>query len=436
MPMRRVLKVVAGLLLAAGAADAQTTGIPARLTLDDALRLAVERNPAIAAARNAVEAAEAQRVEAGLRPNPAVSLESEGYPLFDSRPSFVNNQELTLRLDQEVETSGRRRLRLEGAQSGVAAADAQQRDRLRRLQLDVRRAYFQAALARADSEVAQTSLTEIDQVITLNRARLQEGEISGAELRRLQVERLRFVDDVFAAQLALRNARSALLALLNAPDLAQPVDVVEPLEPPAGPITVGGVVIDTQPASQLNAEAFREGALANRPDLTAIRQEQARADTETRLQRALRTPNVTVGGGYRRDFGANGIVFGVTVPLPISNRNQGGIARAEAERRRVANEAIAAETTVRLEVQQAVNAVQVNRERVDYIRREYLENARQSRDIVLASYRLGAGDLIDYLDAQRAYRDTQRTYNRALFDERISLFELAAATGTAPLGSE
>ena len=77
----------------------------------------------------------------------------------------------------------------------------------------------------------------------------------------------------------------------------------------------------------------------------------------------------------------------------------------------------------------ALNAVATNRARVDYIEREYLSNAQESRDIVLASYRLGVANLIDFLDAQRAFRDTQRIYNRALFDQRVSLFELAAAVG-------
>jgi cobalt-zinc-cadmium efflux system outer membrane protein len=400
------------------------------LTLDEALRVASERNPSLAAARNAVEIAEAQRVDARLRPNPAVSFESEGYPLFEpSRPSFTNNQELSLRFDQEIETSGRRRLRIEGAQSAVAVAESQRHDRLRQLELDVRRAYFQTVLAQADRDVAQTAMGEIDQVIALNRARLQEGEIAGAELRRLQVERLRFADDVFAAELTLRNARSALLALLNVSDLGQSFDVVEPLEPPAGSLRVGTMILGTDPSTRIDGTGLLEQAMSSRADLTAARQEQQRADTETRLQRALRTPNVTVGGGYKRDFGTNAIVFGVTVPLPLANRNQGGVARAEAERRRAANQLAAAMTGVRLDVQQAVNALEITRQRVDYIRRESLTNARQSRDIVLTSYQLGEADLIDFLDAQRAFRDTQRTYNRALYEERLSLFQLAAAVG-------
>ena len=138
---------------------------------------------------------------------------------------------------------------------------------------------------------------------------------------------------------------------------------------------------------------------------------------------------MTVGGGYKRDFGSNAVMFGVTLPLPLVNRNQGAIARAEAEARLAGNQLDITTAAVRLDVQRAINALDINRQRVDYIRRDYLTNAREARDIVLASYRLGAADLIDFLDAQRAFRETQRTFNRALYDERVSLFELGAAVG-------
>ena len=409
-------------------ARGQDLVVPARMTLEEALRLANERNPNLAAARNTVEIAEAQRIDARLRPNPAVTFESASYPLFESpRPSFGNNQELTFRFDQEIELAGRRGLRTQAAETGVSAAEAAFQDQKRRLDFEVRRGYFGVVLAKADLEVARAALDEIDKVISLNRARYEQGEISGGEVRRIQVERLKFVDDQFAAELALRNARSALLALFNAPNLGVEFDVVETLN--VTDTTGAGAPVAPQQA--LDATALRTQALTLRPDLLAAQQEVQRADTETRLQRALRTPNITVGGGYRRDFGTNAVVFGVTVPLPLSSRNQGVVARAEAERRQAANLVTATATGVLLEVQQAVNAVDVSRARVEYIEREYLTPSRESRDIVLAAYRLGTADLIDFLDAQRAFRDTLRTYNRALYDQRLGLFQLAAATGAA-----
>ncbi len=68
------------------------------------------------------------------------------------------------------------------------------------------------------------------------------------------------------------------------------------------------------------------------------------------------------------------------------------------------------------------------------IERDYLQKAREARDAVLAAYRTGEGDLLDYLDAQRAYSDVQRIYNRALFDHRLSLLQLDAAVGAGAKG--
>ena len=436
--LKRIAVLSCAVLLGARPSFGQEPAVPDKLSLSQALAIALERNPTLAAVRSEIDIAAADRLNASRRPNPALTFDSEGYPLLQSagRPAFFNNQELTVRVDQEIELAGRRGLRTATAQAAVETAEARVENARRLLTLDVQRAYFQAVLATADRGVARASLEEIDRALGLNRARFERGEIAGGELRRLQVERLRFVDDVFAAELALRNARSALLALMNATGLGQAFEVTEPLAVASttAPPTAPGVVAAVLPgAIGGQASALMADAIARRPDVIAAQRDVARADTETRLQRALRTPNVTVGGGYRRDFGTNAVVFGATVPLPLFNRNQGGVARAEAERQQAESRVRATELTVRLDVQQAANAVDVNRERVQYIEREYLTTARESRDIIQASYRLGAADLIDFLDAQRAFRDTVRTYNRALYEQRISIFELAAATARPPV---
>ena len=414
------------LCLCVGAtASAQT--VPKELTLAEALRLAAERNPTLAAARNLVEAAEADRRTARQRPNPAFTFESQGQPLFNPSPLY-DDHEYVFRVDQELELGGRRRLRTRVAEQGIDAAKARQLDALRRLEFEVKRAYFQVVLARADQAVSAAALGEIDKVISLNRARVNAGEISGAELRRVQVERLRFQDDVFAAELAVRNARAALLALLNMPDLRQPFEPLDSLVASGGEVNGLLTAIRQVTGSTASLTALPRG------DIQAARLEERQAETSTRLQRALRSPMPTIGGGYKHDSGINTMAFGITVPLPFFSRNQGQIARAEAERRAAENRATTVERQAALEIQQAVNAVEINRERVGYIEREYLSNAREARDVVLASYRLGAADLIDLLDAQRAFRDTSRTYNRALYEQRLSLIELSAAIGTSPGG--
>ena len=210
--LKRIALLYGVVWLGTGTSFGQELVVPDKLTLPDAVRIAVERNPALAAVRSDLDIAEAVRLDASRRLNPAMTFESEGYPL-GQRPSFFDNQDLALRFDQEIELAGRRALRTSAADASIDAARARIDDAHRLLSLDVQRAYFQAVLAAADRDVSQASLEEIDRAIDLNRSRFEEGEISGGDLRRLRVERLRFVDDVFAAELALRNARSALLAL-------------------------------------------------------------------------------------------------------------------------------------------------------------------------------------------------------------------------------
>lgn len=423
----RTLVLALGIAAGLGATVwAQQSPIPSRLTLSDALVISRQHNPRLIELRALADAAEADRITAARRPNPAFTFEGEGYPLFSAgRPSFVNGQELTFRLDQELEISGRRGLRTSRA---VAAADVARLEidaGVRTVELSVKRTYLAAVLAQEDRAVARTSLEEIDRIIALNEARLKLGDVSGAELRRVKVERLRFVDDVFSAELALKNAQSALLALLGAPVLDQPVELTEDLSSPVA----SALALPPTPGGPEALHVLIVESLGRRPDVGAARRDVSRAETETRLQQALRSPNPTVGAGYRRNLGVNAVVFGVTVPLPIFNQNQGGVGRAAAEHRAALARVSAAETVARLDIQQATNAVQTNTARVEYIEREHLKNAREARDLTLESYRLGAAALLDFLDAQRAFRETQRIYNRALFDRRISQFELSAALG-------
>ncbi len=420
--MRSVRIALIGAVLG-GAVYAQAPDFPASLSLEQALRIAEARNPQIVIAQQAVTGAEADVIAAGKRPNPAFAVGAEGIPLAQQdRPAFFDNQELTFAVQQELETGGRRRLRTEQAQHSVEASRASAEDALRQLRFEVRRAYMTVVLARADEEVARTTLEEIDKVLAVNRARYEQGELSGVELRRLQVERFRFADDAFAAELASRNAKSALLALLNVRPLDRSFDTTDGFSPP--PTAPVAPALDA-------AETAIAAALAARPDVEAARRDPARARAGLQLQRALATPSVVIGGGLKRDFGTNGLVLSVGVPLPLFNRNEGAVARAGAEERQANARFAAAETAVALEVQEAVNAVDVNRRRAIYAEGEYLKNALEARDIVLASYKSGAATLIDYLDAQRSLREALRVRNRARFDYQISLFEYEAAVGAS-----
>jgi cobalt-zinc-cadmium efflux system outer membrane protein len=414
-----------------GTLYAQGSDFPASLSLEEALRIARARNPQLSAAQQEAIGSEADVIAAGKRPNPVFALTAEGIPFSQfSRQPFLDSQDLSVSVEMELEPGGRRRFRTEQAQHGAEASHARVQDALRRLRFEVCRAYAQVVLAKADDDVARATLGEIDQVLALNRIRYEQGDLSGMELRRLEVERFRFADEAFAAELALRNARSTLLAWMNVTPLDRPFELTDDLlSAPVGAVAA---------APGETTEAAVNRALANRPDLAATLREQDGAIAGIHLQRALRTPLFSVGAGLNRDFGANGLVVSFGVPLPLFNRNEGGVARAGAEERQAAARVAAARTSVALDVQQASNAVDVSRRRLAYVEDEYLKSAREARDIVLASYRSGAAALMDYLDGQRALREALRTQNRARFDYQISLFQYEAAIGSSatPTGKE
>jgi outer membrane protein, heavy metal efflux system len=410
------------IILSASRLHAEDFAIPPRLGLEEAIRLTIARNPALAAAKNEIQALEGDAMAANKRLNPAISLDMEDYPIRANPGPFFSNQAIALRFDYEIERGGRRQLRTETAQQAIEAQKLAYQDRVRRIELDVKRVFSRIVLAKSNLEVSGLILEQAERMIELNRIRYKQGDISALDLSRIEVERLRFQDDVFQTDLMLRNAKSSLLALLHAPDLSVDVDVV-------GTLPVDSSIIEPGLPPRAPLNELRRIALEKRPDMLSALREKNRADTETKLQRAIRSSNITVGGGYKRNLSDNSYVLGITVPLKIFDRNEGGILRADAEKRRAVNLDAVIQKEIELEVQQAYNAMKINGQRVDYIRTQHLKKAEDASSVTLASYNLGGATLIDYLDAQRAYRDALRIFNQAQFDERISLYELASAIG-------
>lgn len=380
------------------------------LSLADALQIAGRQNPGLLTEMTARQIARGDAATAALLPNPGLLLRSEGF----RGGSFVDRQELFFEVSQEIQTAGKRSQRkaVAAANLGVTEADIDNTARL--LRFAVKQAYFQIVLAKADLAVARELLADFDRTIRSKEEQFRLGEISGAELRRVQVERFRVFDDVVAAELNLKQARATLLTLLGFPDSTFEFDVTEELAKgePAGSLP------------PLHIEAMQ-----TRPDLKAQRQRVVRAREQTGLEQARRFPDLFPFVGYKRNFSEDSVVFGVTTPLPLFNRNQGGIVRAQAEQERESLQLRRLETQARLEVDQAFNKFESERRRLEGLETEYLPKARESREIAEAAHKLGAIDLTAFLDAQRTFREVQRLYNRSLYELSIARFQVEAAVG-------
>lgn len=407
-----------GLLLATLVVQPSLPGqqnLAGRLTLPDALHYAREHSPLLLAAREDIQAAKGNEVTAGLRPNPSFNLNSESYPLWESRPgSFFNNQELVMTVEQPIETARKRYWRERVASALRESVESQAEDAQRLVMLQVQQTYSQVLLAQADLDSARELLADYDRILFVQKARFEKGEISGGELRRVEIERFRFLDDVFAAENSLRNAKAALLAAIGYPNVHEAVEA-------AGTLEVRAI---EQDLGQLTGDALRY-----RPDIAAQRFRAAQAQNERSLQKANVVPDISPFVGYKRDLGLDTLAVGIRVPLPVFNRNQGEVARAEAERRRENFRLVMTEQRIRQEVTEAYNSFRTQERRLKEIESLYLGRAREARDIAAESFRLGAIDLLVLLDTQRTYREMVRTYNRARYGAVVGRFELEAAVG-------
>ena len=144
----------------------------------------------------------------------------------------------------------------------------------------------------------------------------------------------------------------------------------------------------------------------------------------------MRSGDVTPYVGYKRVGVDNTVLAGVTVPLPFGNRNQSGIARAEAEQK-------VAETSLRFvrnralaEVEAAFRAYETAREQVRAYEAGLLKQADESREIQLAAYQEGVAELITLIEAQKTRTEIRANYYRAIFDYYTSIFQLELATGS------
>jgi cobalt-zinc-cadmium efflux system outer membrane protein len=304
-------------LATACAAFAQKIDIPSRLSFSEARDLMLAHSPLLLRDQQNIAIARSNVAQARLRINPELEISSESYPLFESRPgSFFNNQEFITRATQTFETAGKRSKRTLVAESELSATGSDVQNAVRQLTLELKRRYYAVALAQAQLQLAQELLKGFDDLIRLNEARYKEGEISGLEIARIRAERLRFFNDLLESQLSLSNSKVALLELLGTTELNTQFEAADSL-------AIAPAVPDLEELKRL--------AIEQRPDLIAEQQRLARNRSQLALEKSQAVPNVTPSFGYKRDFGANTVVAGLSVPLPFFNRNQPGIARASAD---------------------------------------------------------------------------------------------------------
>jgi cobalt-zinc-cadmium efflux system outer membrane protein len=415
----RVLAPAVMLFLLVGTGSGQNT---TRITLDQAIDLALAHNHSLQATRTLILQNQAQEITANLRPNPTLGVDTQFVPFFSPQDFSGDNlnsvQQFDIGVGYLFERGHKRQRRLQAARDQTTVTRAQVADAERTLAFNVGQQFVSVLLAESTLQFALEALKGFQQTVDISETQLKAGYIGEGDYLKIKLQLLQFQTDVSSARLAKKQALVGLRGFLAYNAVPADYDVVGELE--------------FQPLKG-NLDDFQARALRERPDLRAAELGITAAQSQILLAKA--NAKVDVNGTY--DFthvsGENTASIFANFQLPIFNRNQGEIARTGYALTQAQEQRQSAGDTVLSDVANAYEAVRSNEEVVQLYTSGYLKQAQDSRDISEYAYKRGAASLLDFLDAERSYRSVQLAYRQALASYMTALEQLKEAEGTRNL---
>ena len=364
------------------------------MALADALALALVHNPGLKIFPYSLRAAEARMLQAGLRPNPELQVEIEEFGGSGERGSF-DAAETTVQIGQPIELGGKREKRTRVAAAGKELVQWDYESARLDLVREVSQAFTAVLAAQERLALAEKVLGLSQQAHSAVAQRVQAGRDSPVDALRAGVVLSESRIERQKAEKSLAVARHALAAMWGSSAPAFAAATAEWYEiPPLPPV-------DLSP----------ESVTAN-PDVARWEAEQRSRRASLDLEKAKAVPDVIAAGGVRRfeQTDDSAFVAGLAVPLPLFNRNQGGIEEAIANlgAARRQYEAVRVKTLAALS--QAAETLAAAREEVTALKSEVVPAAEQAFDAVQQGYRQGKFDYLYVLDTQRALFQTQAAY--------------------------
>jgi cobalt-zinc-cadmium efflux system outer membrane protein len=415
--------VLSALICGAGAIQAlgQTQG-PVRITLDEAVKLALDHNHTLQAERSTILQSQAEETTANMRPNPTLSWDAQFLPLFQptqvGTTYFDQNAQFDIGLSYLFEIGRKRQHRLQAAQDVTAQTKSQVADNERALTFLVASDFVSVQLAESTLALAEQDVKSFQSTVDIGEAQLKAGAISEGDYLKIKLQLLQFQTDFSQAQLAKVQALISLRQQLGFESVPADYDVAGEL--------------DYQPV-QAKRDDLEALALRQRPDLRAAQQGVTAAQSQYEVQKSIAKQDLTAGADYSHTSGLSSVSLFFSIPLPIFNRNQGEIARTRYAIGQSQETEKAVQEQVLTDVVNAFENLQTNDQIIRLYRTGYLDAAKESRDISEYAYKRGAASLLDFLDAERSYRAVELAYRQSLASYQTALEQLREAVGSRNL---
>jgi outer membrane protein TolC len=383
------------------------------LSLADAVSFALSHRAEIRAAADRTAAAEDQRKQAGLIPNPRIFLQSED--LRGSHFNFWQDSETFAYVGETLETSGRRAGRIATATQGLEGSRLRAEQVRLEIALRVRQAYWRALGAQFLATLYHEDGSYFGQIIAYHEARFHEGKLAEVDLLRVRLEGERVHAAEARSQLESERALLDLEREMASADrkdwkLSEPF---EALDPPA-PAPPGGDPV----LLRVEGQAAHQAIAAARASL--------------QLQKASGRPDLEALAGYKRNLGGDTGLLGLQWNLPIFDRNQGAVAAAAADNRAAEEDYAAVRQQLAAQLSIAQREYDLDHEQYLDIFKPLRNQAVQISDITRAAYNEGGLDLVRLLDAERLRIEAEVSWVEALESYHQSVVALEYAEGVQP----
>jgi cobalt-zinc-cadmium efflux system outer membrane protein len=376
----------------AGFSGKQAAGRPVTVSLDQALSRVYDNNPELMISRLEAEAAAARITQAGLKPNPELSLEAENFPSIDG-PGFASYLESTILLSQRFEIGGKRGRRIKAAESYKSMADRAIEVRKADITATTASAFF-AVLAEQERLSNRRALTRLSQQyrsVVLDR--IAAGKVSPVEQTLVEVELASVQMEEERQKKNLSAAKSRLAAMWggSSRDFDRAAGSFE--IPPKPDI----------PSQNCPDLELAEAAIIFRK--SALMYEQAATKSDITLSAGFRHLNIE---------NVSAFVFNVSIPLPVFDRRQGSIAEARILINKAASEKRALERQLKAELAEARHERDIALLEANSLSQKALPGAVEALSAVEEGYRLGKFTFMEVLAAQRTYAELQQRYIEAV----------------------
>lgn len=388
------------------------------LTVEGAVRLALENNPELRASSGRIDAAAGRAYQAKLWTNPELTLSVEDWPV--SGGGSLSDAKQTIGVAQAIPFPGKKKLDRQIGMSGVRLTEADLA--LRRLELvrDVKTAFYQVLAAESLVEVAGELVKVAESSASTARKRVAAGAAADQEQLRAEIPLEQARTELSGFERELTTARQTLALFLGRPDLTK--------------TPVSGVLADTADLRLL--ELRPEEWLPNHPSVHAVKTSRDRAELELRRARLEPYPDVRMGvaGGRIGETGQSIIQMELSIPLPIIDRSKGKKQEAQASVRIAEADQVAVEQRLLRAWGTASERLRTAGEQVKNYRERILPKANEALRLVKTGFEQGKFGFIDLLDTQRITAEARLAYQQKLLELNVAQAELEslAAGGIQP----